>query len=237
MKGRAIILSYIEPLREAWVSSPLRRLIRRTGFFARDERPSGEAPSAGDAPDREQPWVPDYLPTPLTEVPARLPAMALELYRRLAESERAVEQERDRAAAEIEQHRRQTSRLLARLAAQRFDFERLLDRVLPDLAEAGREDLGEKLRLFARSWDAELVRAQVEVRDPTGDAVTDELAEVIEVEGVVPDPDTSQAVVREALSPLVLWQGQVVGLSKVITSVPAASSMEPESSSSQEVES
>ncbi len=234
MKRRAILLSYLEPLREAWAASPLRRLIYRTRSFARDGRPSDEAPAAGDSPDREQSWVPDYLPTSLTEVPVRLPAMALELYRRLAECERAGEQERERAADEIERHRQESSRLLARLAAERFEFERLLVRVLPDLAGTDLEDLGEKLRLFARSWDAELGRARVEVRDLTGDAVTDELAEVIEVEGVVPDPDTSQAVVREALSPLVLWQGQVVGLSKVITSVPASPSMESESSSSQE---
>ncbi len=233
MKRRTAPFSYLGSLLEAWVASPLCHIIRRTRFLARDGRPSNEAP-AGDSPNRKQPWVPDYLPMSLTEVPVRLPAMALELYRRLAECERAVEQERERAAEELERHRRETSRLLARLAAERFDFERLLDRVLPDLAGAGREDLGDKLRLFARSWDAELERARVEVRDLTGDAVTDELAEIIEVEGVVPDPGTSQAVVREALSPLVLWQDRVVGLSKVITSVPASPSMESETGSSQE---
>lgn len=167
--------------------------------------------------------LPDPLPTVLPGVPGDLAERALALYRRLAAAEAELAEERCRAAAEIDRHRREVAATLARLAAQRFELERLLERLLPQLAQAGRDDLGEVLGLFARGWDAELARAGVEVEDLAGEPLTDELAEVVEVEAAVPDPETAAAVVRESLSPLVRWHGRVVAAARVITSVPLPS--------------
>jgi hypothetical protein len=165
--------------------------------------------------------VPDFLPTSCSEPSGTLQELALELYRCVAASRGELEEQRKSAQQEIERHTREAGRTLARLAAVRFELERLLARIRPDLAEAGRGDLVRVLDLFARGWDAELARAGVEVRNPTGDLLTDELAAVIEVEGAIPDPTACQARVRETLSPLVLWAGRVIGTARVITSVPA----------------
>lgn len=172
--------------------------------------------------------IPDYLPDPQAPVPGGLPDLALELCRRVAESAREAEEQQRKARLEIEQHTREAGRTLARVAAARFDFGRVLARVLPLLAEGGRDDIGRILELFARSWDAELERARVEVRDVTGQPITEELAAVIEVEAAIPEPAVHQAAVRETLSPLVLWAGRPVGVARVITSVPVQEAMERE---------
>jgi hypothetical protein len=168
--------------------------------------------------------IPDYLPDPQAPAPGGLPELALELYRRVGDSTREAEEQQRKARQEIEQHTREAGRTLARVAAARFELGRVLARVLPMLAEGGREDVGRILELFARGWDAELERARVEVRDVTGQPITDELAAVIEVEAAVPEPMVPHATVRETLSPLVLWAGRPVGVARVITSVrvPAA---------------
>lgn len=173
-----------------------------------------------------QPAIPDYLPVPAASLPGNLPELALELYRRVAESAREADEQRRRAAQEIERHTREAGRTLASLAAARFELGRLFARITPALAAAGQEDLGRVLALFARSWDAELERARIEVRDVTGRPMTEELAAVIEVEGAVPDPAARETLVRETLSPLVLWAGRVVGVARVITSVPTPETTE-----------
>lgn len=169
---------------------------------------------------RETLLLPDDLPAPAAELSASVPELALELYRRVADSAREAEEHQKKARQEIERSTREAGRTLARVAAVRFELGRLLARVLPMLAEANRSDVARILELFARGWDAELERARVEVRDVTGQPLTDELAAVIEVEGAIPDPAVDQAMVRETLSPLVLWAGRVVGVARVITSVP-----------------
>lgn len=171
--------------------------------------------------------APGYLPVSAVDSPGGLPELVLELCRRVAESARAAEEHQTRARQEVEQHTREAGRTLARVAAARLDFSRLLGRVLPMLSDGGREDVGRILELFARGWDAELERSRVEVRDVTGQPITEELAAVIEVEAAVPEPAVSQAMVRETLSPLVLWAGRVVGVARVITSVPVVPEREP----------
>ena len=46
------------------------------------------------------------------------------------------------------------------------------------------------------------------------------ISDDVEVESHVPDPSVSQTEVRETLTPLVLLDGKVIGLAKVVTSVP-----------------
>jgi hypothetical protein len=166
--------------------------------------------------------IPDDLPAPAAELAVSVPELALELYRRVADSAREAEEHQKKARQEIDRSTQEAGRTLARVAAARFELGRLLARVLPMLVEADRGDVARILELFTRGWDAELERARVEVRDVTGQALTDELAAVIEVEGAIPDPGVDQAMVRETLSPLVLWAGRIVGVARVITSVPLA---------------
>ncbi len=64
--------------------------------------------------------------------------------------------------------------------------------------------------------------------DLAGQILTDALAEKVEVESAIPDPDVNETVVRKTLTPLVLHEGRVVGVAKVITSVPLPRSKEQE---------
>ncbi len=124
---------------------------------------------------------------------------------------------------------REGGRLIARLAAERFEFQRLLDRVLPPI-EQGQlpPDLATALSLQARSWDVELQRMGIEVVDLAGQVLTDPLFEMVEVESAIPDAAVEETVVRKTLVPLVLHEGRVVGVAKVITSVPLPHDGEPE---------
>jgi hypothetical protein len=180
--------------------------------------------------------LPPYLPAVPLAAPAALPELALELYRKVAAATREAEQAQQAARQEVEKFTREAGRVLARLAAARFELERLLARLRPELAAAGRDDLGRVLDLFARGWDAELERSRVEVRDVTGLPMTDELAQLIEVEGAVPDVASRETTVRETLAPLVLWAGRVVGVARVITSVPGADNVAREAALAKEEE-
>jgi hypothetical protein len=172
--------------------------------------------------------VPEYLQPTVAEMPGGLPDLALELCQRVADSAREVEEQQRRARQEIEQHTRGAGRTLARIAVARFELGRVLARVLPMLVESGRDDVARILELFARGWDSELERARVEVRNVTGQLITEELAAVIEVEAAIPEPAVRRATVRETLSPLVLWAGRPVGVARVITSVPVQEAIERE---------
>lgn len=164
--------------------------------------------------------IPGFLPTPLKGPPANLEDLALELYRRLAESAARERECRREAQERVEEITRRSNRVITELATERFEFERLIRRILPDIEKAGIEHVARVITLYARSWDSNLRRAQVEVRDLTGSPLTDELAEVIEVESAIPDPSVSVLMIREMLSPLVRVEGRVTGIAKVITSVP-----------------
>lgn len=171
-----------------------------------------------------QPPVPDFLPEPPDwPAPPDLEEMVLGLYQRVADYARRLDSSERQAKAREEAHGRKTRRVIALLAAERFEFERLMRRILPDLRAAGADEAVRVLTLYARTWDANLRRSQVEVCDLTGSVLTDELSELVEVESALPDSTVSEPVVRETLSPLVKVEGHVVSLSKVITSVPAPS--------------
>jgi len=170
--------------------------------------------------------VPDFIQTPWAEPPSGLIDLAFALYQRLAECAEVSEAGARSAREQLENQARQTGGVIALLAAQRLEYERLLRRILPELELRGLPEVCKVLMLYARSWDADLRRARVEVRDLTGSVLTDELCEMIEVESAIPDPAVSKTVVRETLLPLVLHEGRVASPAKVITSVPAPSGEE-----------
>lgn len=170
--------------------------------------------------------VPDFIPTPWAEPPSGLAELAFAIYQRLAVSAEGSEACARSAREQIENHTRQTGGVIALLAAQRLEYGRLLRRILPELEQRGLPEVCKVLTLYARSWDADLRRARVEVRDLAGSVLTDELREMIEVESAIPDPAVGETVVRETLFPLVLHEGRVASPAKVITSVPAPSGEE-----------
>ncbi len=88
--------------------------------------------------------IPGFLPTPLATTPRELQGLALELYRHLADNARRLEECERKAKDELASQAREHDRMIARLAAERFEFQRLLDRVLPQIEQ------GELLRTWPR---------------------------------------------------------------------------------------
>jgi hypothetical protein len=162
-------------------------------------------------------------PFPLDECAAcgDIEDAALALYQKLADTERAAEEFRRKAHDELRDQSAKSRVLIARLAAERFEFERLARRMEPDLVRLEAAGLLRALDLYRRAWDQLLRRNNIEVCDITGYPLTDEIAEDLEVEGHVPDPAVTQTTIREMLSPLVRLEGKTIGMAKVITSVPA----------------
>jgi hypothetical protein len=145
---------------------------------------------------------------------------ALELYKRAAEAEAQTEKAVRTVRAEMVEQMRSAHRLIATLAAERFEFDRLMARIAPELERRNSNDLLQFLVLFKRSWELRMRRASIEVVDLTGQPVTDELAGDVEVESHVPDPSVAETRVRETLIPLVLLGGRSIGMAKIVTSVP-----------------
>jgi hypothetical protein len=166
--------------------------------------------------------VPDYQPVASPDGFARLPELVGELCQRLGDMSRRLEMAEQQAREQFATQNRKMNRLVAQLASERFELERLLRRVLPELEAAGLANLAKVLTLYARSWDSNLQRAEIEVRDVTGCELTDELVEVVEVESAVADASVRQTVVRETITPLVIHQGRVIGVATIITAVPVS---------------
>jgi hypothetical protein len=165
--------------------------------------------------------IPDYLSTSSAATLHELQALALELFQRLADGARRLENCERKAKDEFASQTRDNDRMIARLAAERFEFQRLLDRMLPQIEQSELPpDLAKALSVQARGWDAELQRMGIEVIDLAGQILTDALSEKVEVESAIPDPNVEETVVRKTLTPLVLHEGRVVGAAKVNTSVP-----------------
>jgi hypothetical protein len=168
------------------------------------------------------------LPIPgVIPVPAKLRVedaedAALELYRRVAEADRRYQEMERRQQSEIAETSRKTHRLISALAAERFEFDRLMRRLKPELERRNAGDLIQLLDLFAKAWDLKLGRASIQVVDLAGLPLSDELAGDVEVESHFPDPSVVQATVRETLIPLVLLEGKTIGSAKIITAVPVA---------------
>lgn len=152
-----------------------------------------------------------------------LKEQVFQLYQRHAHERARADAAESAARAERDALTRSFHRTISELAAERFAFERLLVRILPALERAGLDQAIKVIKLYARTWDANLKRAQITVTDLAGQRLTDELAEVIEVESAIGDPAVREIVVRETLTPLVKLEGRVIGLARVNTSVPVHS--------------
>jgi len=163
----------------------------------------------------------NLLPASFADTIVTLEELALQLYRRHAQEKARADAAESAIQAERDALTRGFHRTVSELAAERFAFERLLVRILPMLENAGLEQAVKVIQLYARSWDANLKRARIEVADLAGQRLTDELAEMIEVESPISDPTVREIVVRETLTPLVKLEGRVIGLARVNTSVPA----------------
>lgn len=166
--------------------------------------------------------IPDYLPTSLAEPLPDLAAQVLELYRRAVTAEARLTAEQERTERQLAAQQRAADEVMAALAAPRFELARLCARLLPRLEVTGLAPEARALSLFARAWDQELTRHGVEVCDLSGQELSDELAQVVEVEAAVADPAVRELRVRQTLVPLVKLGGRVVGVARVISSAPPA---------------
>jgi hypothetical protein len=146
--------------------------------------------------------------------------LALNLYRQVAEAERQRAEAVREAAARVAENDLKNQRTIASLAIQRFEFDRLLGRIVAELTQLGAHDSLRAIDLFSRSWKQELERKCIEVRDLAGLPLTKELAAVVDVNGAIPECGLSHVVIRETLAPLVMHRGQVISAAVVNTSVP-----------------
>jgi hypothetical protein len=163
--------------------------------------------------------IPGFLAAPeLSQIPANIEDLTLDLYQRTSDTSRNAADTVKRIEQQVRERGRATDRVIAVLAAERFEFERVLRRIRPELEQLNAPSAERVLGLFARSWDATLARLKVECRDLTGLPLTDELAAEVEVESAIPG-DTDQTVIRETLFPLVIYEGRVAALAKVVTLV------------------
>jgi molecular chaperone GrpE (heat shock protein) len=147
--------------------------------------------------------------------------LALDLYRQLAQARRETHACIERAGQRIEAHVLATSATIAALATERFELDRLIKRIEPELAALGADNALRVLDLFARAWSASLARHGVEVRDLTGASFDDEIAEAVEVNAAIEDASIATPMIRETLAPLVVHRGRIVGKAVVNKGVPS----------------
>ncbi|HWP43377.1 MAG TPA: hypothetical protein VNO14_09095, partial [Blastocatellia bacterium] len=102
--------------------------------------------------------VPGFLPTPLEGPPEELEDLALELYQRIADGAARVRQCEREARERTEEATARSNRLIVELTCERFEFERLIRRILPEIEKAGLENVAKVIALYARSWDSNLKR-------------------------------------------------------------------------------
>jgi hypothetical protein len=170
--------------------------------------------------------VPDLLPVPEGLDPLDIEDAALSLYQALADANRLNEENEARTCSLTEEQARASQALIAGLAAERFEFSRLVRRIARELERLGASDSLRVLELHERAWDQRLSRAHIEVLDVTGFPLTNELLANVEVEAAVPDATVAHSEIRETLTPLVSLNGRPIGTAKVVTSVAAQSEEE-----------
>jgi hypothetical protein len=165
--------------------------------------------------------LPDPIPRAAAD-PVDLAGVSLSLYRKISGLNRLAEEAIANAELRIQSHTLATSRTIAALAAEHFEFDRVMKRIQPELEKAGANSVKRVLEVFGRGWAAVLAREEVELRDLTNVPFSNEIAEVVEVNGSVADPAASEPVVRETLTPLVLHRGQIISRAIVNKSVPVS---------------
>jgi hypothetical protein len=165
--------------------------------------------------------LPDPIPCAVRD-PLDLAGLSLSLYRKICGLNRLAEEAIENAERRIHTHTLATNHTIAALAAEHFEFERVMKRIEPELEKAGVHNAKRVLDIFGRGWAAVLAREQIEVRDLTNVVFSNEIAELVEVNGSVEDPAASEPVVRETLTPLVLHRGQIAGRAIVNKAVPTS---------------
>ncbi len=148
---------------------------------------------------------------------------ALELYARVAEADARLDQVQHKLREELGEQARALKRLIALLASERFEFDRLMRRIGPELMSGGMAGLMESLQLYARGWDMRLNRMSIQVVDLAGYPLSDDLVNDLEVESHVHDPSIRATTIRETLVPQVFLEGKSIGMAKVIAAVPSSS--------------
>jgi hypothetical protein len=168
-----------------------------------------------------RPSVPNVLPeAPDVSRGEGAAELALDLYRQLAQARRESHAALEQAEKRIDAHALGLNATIAALAAERFEFDRVLKRIEPELTALGAANAARVLDLFVRGWSAALSREGVEVRDLTGLPFTDDLAEAVDVSCAIEDASIAQPVISETLTPLVVHRGRIVGKALVNKAVP-----------------
>lgn len=165
------------------------------------------------------------LPVPPIPVPGQIRLediedAALALYERVTEADLRFAALEKRFDAETAEQIRSLHRLVASLATERFELDRMMRRISSELTRRNCADLLQAIVLYSRAWDLKLTRASLQVLDLTGQPLTDELLGDVEVESHMPDPSVPVTMVRETIIPLVLLSGKVIGPAKIVTAVP-----------------
>src|SRR5947209_7364741 len=113
--------------------------------------------------------IPGFLSAPeLEQIPANLEDLTLELYQRTSDAIRSAAETVQHMDQQVNERQQTTDRVVAALAAERFEFERVMRRIRPELEQLNAPTAERILALFARAWDATLARLKVECRDLTG---------------------------------------------------------------------
>ena len=97
--------------------------------------------------------LPPSIPLPAEARLDDVESAALELYQRVAEADRCSEEIERRLRSQMLEKSRTADRLIATLAAERFEFDRLLRRLGPELERRNAGDVMQYLEMFARAWD------------------------------------------------------------------------------------
>lgn len=164
--------------------------------------------------------IPDFLPCKLSAPPTAMFDIAWNLYKQNASLTEELQNCRKQAAEEVEAGWKKIHHTLAQLAAERFEFERVMERTRADLGKNKLRKLKQILNLHRKRWDNVLKRLEIEIVDLQGMVLSEELAAVIEVESAVPNSKVTETTVRETLSPLIKMRGELIGIGRVVTSVP-----------------
>jgi len=166
--------------------------------------------------------VPGFLQPSAYKPEGSVEELALDLYEHSADVTRRLRKSAPRWQEKLAAQTAETDAVIAALASVRFEFQRLLDRFARGPSSLEPDKFRELLELFAKQWDASLHRCGVEVKDLTGEVMTDELADVVDVQNAIPDPSATELTVRDTLAPLVRRGGRIAGRAVVVTSAPVA---------------
>jgi|PlaIllAssembly_1097288.scaffolds.fasta_scaffold173195_2 hypothetical protein len=163
--------------------------------------------------------IPGFLPS--ASGPIHDPGKAvLDVYAGLASARRQAEDARKLAEAQIRSIALEADAVIAELSAMRFEFDRLLHRIGPQLEKIEAGGILSLLDLFSRGWSALLQRHCIEIHDPKGEVFSDALAEIVEVRAAFVDPEVKQPMIAETIAPVIRYKGRLASKAVVHKAVP-----------------